>query len=154
MSELIVVLLTRLKADNDTLSTYLGLPNERLRQTFYGIIQFICKRAITIDIRSNLYIALVIFLQYIGLSKYSPGNLQLLETIDNETQERVLDILCNDAADAWDTHKDAAIVAIQSLYVLFQRSKRTSIHSYLSKKNVLHLLDTSTIQANDTILIP
>ncbi|CEI93297.1 hypothetical protein RMCBS344292_07536 [Rhizopus microsporus] len=154
MSELIVVLLTKLKADNDTSSTYLGLPNERLRQTFYGIIQFICKRVITIDIRSNLYIALVIFLQYIDLSNYLPGNLQLLETIDNETQERVLDILCNDAVDAWDTHKDAAIVAIQSLYVLFQRSKRTSIHSYLSKKNVLHLLDTSTIQANDTILIP
>ncbi|PHZ14984.1 uncharacterized protein RHIMIDRAFT_312136 [Rhizopus microsporus ATCC 52813] len=154
MSELIVVLLARLKTDNDTSTTYLSLPNERLRQTFYGIIQFICKRVITIDIRSNLYIALVIFLQYIDLSNYSPGNLQLLEIIDNETQERVLDILCNDAVDAWDTHKDAAIVAIQSLYVLFQRSKRTSIHSYLANKNMLHLLDTSAIQANDTILIP
>ncbi|KAG0794558.1 hypothetical protein G6F16_003868 [Rhizopus arrhizus] len=99
LSELILSILARLKKDqNSSDNAQYDLPIEKLRQTFIGIVQFMCKNSVTVDIRNNLHTALVIFMQY--ASRFNKNaSLKLIDSIDNESQQKLLNIISKITSD-------------------------------------------------------
>ncbi|KAG0171913.1 hypothetical protein DFQ28_000778 [Apophysomyces sp. BC1034] len=151
LSEVILRLLTRLQEDklrqgilriapvSDAQFATSRLPNEKLRLICRGLLDCIQEDGMTAAVRGDMYTALVTFLQYVGgeRSECIGSNLKsdIIDLIVSD--EKILDMLCNDASDGQGLWKSTAYIALDALYTSASEKSSATILSFLTKKNFL-----------------
>ncbi|KAI9314314.1 nucleoporin Nup186/Nup192/Nup205 [Dichotomocladium elegans] len=158
-SEVILTLLTRLREDKrrqDILEApqskdveFTRLPDENLRVIFGGILECIQEEGTTMEVRGDMYTALVNFLHYVGQQGGNSvrKNQQQLSAAANSIQkqfidaiarnDRFLNMLCTDASDGAHVWKTTAYITLDALYVLSIKADSSDILEAMVKKNFL-----------------
>ncbi|KAI8987212.1 nucleoporin Nup186/Nup192/Nup205 [Pilobolus umbonatus] len=157
LSEVILTLLTRLREDKhrqsilkvpagDAFPAESSLPDEKLRFVFHGILNVILKDKCDISLRSDMYTALVNFVQYISPSpvshskdRFPSRNIQeqIVDLITSGYESKLLTRVCNDASEGQGLFKTTAFMALESIYVLYGDRRNMSIHQHFLKNNFL-----------------
>ncbi|KAI8342800.1 nucleoporin Nup186/Nup192/Nup205 [Chlamydoabsidia padenii] len=147
LSELVCTLMIQLRGKNqaaltlDTVSTSYGLPDGKVVQLFVGILDTIQETSTTIQVRGDMYTALVNLLQYIQqhhpqISNSTKVEKQLVKLLSNR-YESVLDTICNDSCDGFGIWRTTAFTALNALYILTDHVDDTIFLSLLVKRNFL-----------------
>ncbi|KAF7725155.1 hypothetical protein EC973_000407 [Apophysomyces ossiformis] len=150
ISEVILRLLTRLQEDklrqgilritpvSETQLTTSRLPKEKLQLICRGLLDGIQEDGMTAAVRGDMYTALVTFLQYIGGEQSDIQNGLKDDIIDLiVSNEKILEMLCNDASDGQGLWKSTAYIALDSLYRSANAQSGSKLLSFLTKKNFL-----------------
>ncbi|OBZ90190.1 hypothetical protein A0J61_01778, partial [Choanephora cucurbitarum] len=148
LSEVVLSLLARLRKDKRKQSVLQSqleqdlpiLPVEKLRHVFTCIVSAICVKSTTCDIRNALYSAMVNLLQYMDLETNQSASVGLSEAICVDLKQKLFDIIFRDAHFGLDTCKASAYNALESLYALVGKDKRSIMYDYLTSSNNLKLI--------------
>ncbi|SAL99508.1 hypothetical protein [Absidia glauca] len=150
LSELVSTLMIQLRGNKTQASPLLppstyGLPDDKIVQLFVGIMDTIQESSTVVEVRGDMYTALVNLLQYIQQSHSAQGNnnkqatlleRRLVELLANR-YGTVLDTLCDDACYGLGVWCTTAFTLLNALYILINHVDDTAFLSLLVKRNFL-----------------
>lgn len=151
LSELVSTLMIQLRGNKtqtdpllpSTSSTY-GLPDDKIVQLFVGIMDTIQESSTVVEVRGDMYIALVNLLQYIQQNHSTQSSNKHATLVERRLVEllasrygTVLDTLCNDACYGLGVWCTTAYTLLNALYILINHVDDTAFLSLLVKRNFL-----------------